>query len=77
MRRTLQLRLGEGVYFNPNFLQPDRIISSTELFTAVHHKRGNEVKGKWEESILMVTQKLSNFRKQGFPFGVVLQDPYP
>lgn len=42
------LKLGKDQYFNPNFLQADRILSSTEIFTAIHHKKANEIKGKWD-----------------------------
>jgi len=35
------LKLGKDQYFNPNFLQADRILSSTEIFTAIHHKKAN------------------------------------
>jgi hypothetical protein len=35
------LKLAKDQYFNPNFLQADRILSSTEIFTAIHHKKAN------------------------------------
>lgn len=64
------MKLGKGHYFNPNFLQADRILSSTEIFTAIHHKKANEIKGKWDESIMLVCSKLLNFIKNGYPYGV-------
>lgn len=72
MRKTMQLKLKEGEYFNPNFLIPDRILSSTEIFTAIHHKRANDIKGKWDETILIVVQKILNFVKNGYPYGILL-----
>lgn len=49
MRKTIDLKIKqEGVYFNPNYLLPDRILTSTEIFTAIHHKRANDIKGKWD-----------------------------
>ncbi len=68
----MQLKLKEGEYFNPNFLIPDRILSSTEIFTAIHHKRANDIKGKWDETILIVVQKILNFVKNGYPYGILL-----
>ncbi len=54
MRKTGQLKLKTEAYFNPNYLIPDRILKSTEIFTAIHHKRANDIKGKWDESIMLV-----------------------
>ena len=48
IRKTLDLKLKRGQYFNPNFKIPDRILSSTEIFTAIHHKKANDIKGKWD-----------------------------
>lgn len=48
MRKSMDLKLSAGEYFNPNFKIPDRILSSTEVFTAIHHKRANDIKGKWD-----------------------------
>lgn len=76
MRKTQDLKLRNDQYFNPSFKIPDRILSSTEIFTAIHHKRANDIKGKWDETILMVGQKLVNFVKDGYPYGVVMHEPY-
>jgi len=54
MRKTIELKLKPNTFFNPNFLLPDRILTSTEIFTAIHHKRANDIKGKWDESIMLV-----------------------
>mgnify|MGYP000501221723 CR=1 FL=1 len=41
------------------------------------HSYGYDIKGKWEETILTVIQKLNNFLKNGYPYGVILHEPYP
>jgi chromodomain-helicase-DNA-binding protein 7 len=71
MNKVAQLKLGPNSYFNPNYLLPDRILTSTEVFSAIHHKRANDVKGKWEESLLLVCEKLLNLVKDGYPYGVI------
>ena len=76
MKKTLELKLKEQHFFNPRYLRPDRILNSTDLFTAIHHKRANIIQGKWSETILLVTQKLVNFVKKGFPFGTLLQERF-
>jgi len=70
------LKLAKDQCFNPNFLQADRILSSTEIFTAIHHKKANEIKGKWDESIMLVCSKLLNFMKEGYSYGVHFHEPY-
>ena len=72
MRKTQDLKLKQGEYLNPNFKIPDRILTSTDIFSAIHHKRANDIKGKWEETILMVGLKLVNFVKNGYPYGIIL-----
>jgi hypothetical protein len=47
MRKVAELKLRTDAYFNPNYMLPDRILTSTEVFTAIHHKRANDIKGKW------------------------------
>lgn len=76
MNKTKELKLGDQHYFNPSYLIPDRILDSSEVFTAIHHKRANDIKGKWDQTILTVTQKLINFRKNGYPYGILLHEPY-
>ena len=74
MQAVSLLKLQETAYFNPNYLIPDRILNSTEVFTAIHHKRANDIKGKWQESILNVSQKLINFIKKGYPYGTLFTE---
>lgn len=77
MRKTQELKLRqENAYFNPNYNIADRILTSTEIFTAIHHKRANDIKGKWDESIMLVCEKVLNFVKDSYPYGVLLHEPY-
>jgi hypothetical protein len=77
MRKTQELKLRqENAYFNPNYTIADRILTSTEIFTAIHHKRANDIKGKWDESIMLVCEKVLNFVKDSYPYGVLLHEPY-
>ena len=64
------------MYFNPNFKVVDRVLKSTEVFTFMHHKKANDIKGKWEESLVLVGDKLLNFVKGGYPYGVLFHEPY-
>ena len=41
----------------------------------MHHKKANDIKGKWEESLVLVGEKMLNFVKGGFPYGVLLHEP--
>lgn len=34
-------------YFDPTFIEVDRILHTTELFPVIHPKKSNEIKGKW------------------------------
>ena len=76
MRKTKELKLKEDQYFNPSYLLPDRILNSTEVFTAIHHKKANDIKGKWDESILIVAQKIINLVKERHPYGPIIQEPF-
>lgn len=46
--KTQKLQLGEEHHFNPNFLIPDRILNSTDLFAAIQPKKANQIKGTWQ-----------------------------
>ena len=60
------------MYFSPKYKVVDRVLKSTEVFTFMHHKKANDIKGKWEESLVLVGEKILNFVKEDFPFGVPL-----
>ncbi len=44
------------------------------MFANIHHRKANEIRGKWEESIMMVASKIVNFVKDGFTYGVFVLD---
>lgn len=76
MRKTNELKLGDKCWFNPRFVVVDRVLNSTEVFTSVHHKKANEIKGTWAESLMMVCSKMLNFVKDGVMYGVLLLGKY-
>ena len=73
MSKLKQMRL-HGVHFNPKYLVPDRIINSTDVFAAIHHKKGNQIAGTWQESLVLICSKILNFEKEEFPYGTMLID---
>jgi chromodomain-helicase-DNA-binding protein 7 len=34
-------------YFDPSYVEVDRILACTEQFPIIHPKKANEIKGKW------------------------------
>jgi hypothetical protein len=72
-----RLKLKGQEHFNPNYLLPDRIIYSTELFSAIHHKKANQIKGAWYESLQIVVSKLLNFEKDHYPYGTLFLEDIP
>lgn len=76
MGKVQRLRLQSEHHFNPNYLVPDRILSSTDLFAAIQPKKANQVKGTWQESLQLVISKLLNFEKNMCPYGTFLLDEH-
>ncbi|KRX04912.1 Chromo domain protein [Pseudocohnilembus persalinus] len=62
-------------YFDPTYVEVDRIIHTTELFPVIHPKKSNEIKGKWTESLVLVVNKLLNFTKDTVHYGIHFQEP--
>lgn len=46
--KTQKLKLEGEHHFNPNYLVPDRILNSTDLFSAIQPKKANQIKGTWQ-----------------------------
>ena len=63
------------MYFDPSFTEVDRILWTTELFSVIHPKKANEIKGKWTEPLAIVTSKLLNFTKDNIKYGIYFMDP--
>lgn len=57
-------------YFDPSYLEIDRIIFTTELFPIIHPKKANEIKNKWNEYLTIVISKLLNFYISKIKYGV-------
>ncbi|CAD8205649.1 unnamed protein product [Paramecium pentaurelia] len=62
-------------YFDPSYLEIDRLISSTELFPIIHPKKANEIKGKWNEYLSIIISKLLNYSEGRVKFGVYFMQP--
>jgi chromodomain-helicase-DNA-binding protein 7 len=65
----------ENQFFDPAYMEVDRILSTTEIFPIVHPKKGSEIKGKWCESLVTVVSKLLNFVKNNIKYGVYFMEP--
>ena len=48
MSKLKKMRLREDDHFNPNYLEPDRILNSTDYFAAIQPKKANQIKGTWQ-----------------------------
>lgn len=42
-------------FFDPTYIEVDRILQCVELFPIIHPKKANEIKGKWSELIVIIT----------------------
>lgn len=65
----------ESNLFDQSLVEVERILHCTEIFTIVHHKKANEIKGKWSESLAMVCRKLLNYIRDHIAFGVYFMEP--
>lgn len=62
-------------YFDPCYVEVDRILTTTELFPIVHPKKANEIRGKWYEENMLVVSKLLNFTKDDVHYGIHFMEP--
>lgn len=62
-------------YFDPTFIEVDRVLQCSELFSVIHSKKANEIKGKWSENLVTVVQKLLNFTKDDVHYGIHFMEP--
>ncbi|KAL4510059.1 hypothetical protein ABPG72_010252 [Tetrahymena utriculariae] len=62
-------------YFDPTYIEVDRILQCVELFPIIHPKKANEVKGKWSELLVVILQKLLNFTKDDVHYGIYFMEP--
>jgi Tol biopolymer transport system component len=76
MKKTVELKLKDPQYFNPNFTKVDRVLACTEMASCINHKLLNEIKGQWSESLAMVCSKILNFSKNNYPYAIHFSDPY-
>jgi hypothetical protein len=68
--------------FDTTFLEVDRILHTTEFFSVIHPHQATLIAGTWKEPLILILQKLMNFRKNevcyAIPF-LELEEPdeYP
>lgn len=62
-------------FFDPSYIEVDRIIRTTELFPIIHPKKANEIKSKWSDSLVNVISKLLNYSKDNVHYGVYFMEP--
>lgn len=62
----------ESLPFDPSFAEVDRILSTTDLFRAVHPRPAAEMTEKWQGKLLKVMAILTNFRHNGLCYGPFL-----
>ena len=62
-------------YFDNNYIEVDRILSSTDMFPIIHPKKANEIKGKWTENLVTLVLKVVNFIKDEINFGIYFLSP--
>ncbi len=62
-------------YFEPSYLEVERILNTTELFPIIHPKKANEIKGRPAELMANVVSKLLNFTKDDVHYGIHFMEP--
>ena len=61
--------------FDPSYLEVDKILYCTEIFSVIHPKKANDIKGKWSEHLVAVVSKLLNFSRDDVHYGVYFMEP--
>lgn len=62
-------------YFDPSYLEVDKILYCTEIFPVIHPKKANDIRGKWSEHLVQVVSKLLNFSRDDVHYGVYFMEP--
>ena len=63
---------GDGLPFDPAFIEVDRVLSTTDLFHVVHPRPAIEMQSKWQGKLLKIMSILTNFTKNGLCYGPLL-----
>ncbi|OMJ68517.1 hypothetical protein SteCoe_34011 [Stentor coeruleus] len=62
--------IDEGKFFDPNFVEVDRVLCTTEIFPVIHPRQACLIVDKWQGKCAVVLSKLMNFRKNNFCYGI-------
>ena len=66
----------EDRYFDPAFIEVDRVLCATEMFPIIHPRQAAMVLNQWQGKCSAVLTYLVNYRRQDTPYGVYfLQTP--
>jgi len=66
----------EDRYFDPAFLEVDRVLCATEMFPIIHPRQAALVLNQWQGKCSAVLTRLANYRRQDTCYGVYfLQTP--
>ena len=65
----------EDKFFDPSFLEVDRVLKTTEIFPVVHPRQASLVAERWQGKCANVISKLVNFRKNGFCYAIPFLSP--
>ena len=57
--------LEEGMFFDKNFLEVDKILSCTNLFPVIHPHTSKKISDTWRERCIDILQYISNYRYEG------------
>ena len=60
----------EDDWFDPTFLEVDRVLYTTEIFPVVHPRQASLVSDRWQGKCAFLLSKIMNFTKDGVPYGV-------
>ena len=60
----------ENKFFDPSFLEIDRVLCTTEIFPVIHPRQACLILDKWQGKCASLLSKLMNFRKNNFCYGI-------
>eukprot|EP00357_Protocruzia_adherens_P015827 CAMPEP_0115012704 /NCGR_PEP_ID=MMETSP0216-20121206/24912_1 /TAXON_ID=223996 /ORGANISM="Protocruzia adherens, Strain Boccale" /LENGTH=2334 /DNA_ID=CAMNT_0002381845 /DNA_START=106 /DNA_END=7109 /DNA_ORIENTATION=+ len=61
---------GDRVYYDPQALEVERILYTTEMFPIIHPRQASQIAGKWQESCVTIVAWLLNYSKNHINYGI-------
>ena len=65
-----------AILFDKNFLIPERILSTTDMFPIIYPQRAEKIKGCWEERCIEIIKILINYRRDLVKYGIYFIEPF-